>query len=291
MSADVAPFMTRTGSGRPASDAARGVAAARPGLAAIIIGSGKGGVGKSVLTVMLGAALARDGRRVLLLDGAQNLGNLHVLTGVRPAGHLDGFLSGMFRAAELVTPVTANLWLVPSDSGAESVHALNPVDRARLHCRLCTLYDGFDVVIVDAGPGIEAVVRVSTMRATQLIVVTLAESTALSDACALIKIVNLQVPNLPIGVIANRTLSDAEGLAAFERLRAATRPLLPREPEYLGAVPEDPAMRLASRCPELLLEPGSVRAVGAVRRLVAGRLPRFLGAAARDRVEEIHVPE
>ena len=61
---------------------------------AVVLGSGKGGVGKSVLAVLLANALARQGRRVLLLDGSQNQGNLHILLGVRPAAPLTALLDG-----------------------------------------------------------------------------------------------------------------------------------------------------------------------------------------------------
>lgn len=243
----------------------------RPDPTAIVVGSGKGGVGKSVLSVMLGSAFARTGRQVLLLDGVQNLGNLHVLLGLRPAVHLDALLSGEVHAAELVTPVSENLWLVPGNAGAASVYALSTMDRARLHVHLSTLYDHFDIVIVDAGPGIDGVVRVSTIRASGLVIVMVAEPSALSDACALIRIIQLQVPSLPIGVITNRTLSDDEGEAAFAGLRQASHCYRRGDLEYLGAVPEDAAMRDAIHRPERLLEAGAPIAAAAVRRIVAER--------------------
>ncbi len=269
----------------PGSEPPHGQEPPRP--TAIVMGSGKGGVGKSVLCVILAAALAQRGRRVLLLDGAQNLGNLHVLLGRPAASHLDGLLSGAVRAAELVTPVADNLWLVPCDSGTEAVYALSAVDRARLHVRLSALYDDFDVVVVDAGPGIDGVVRASAMRATRLIVVTLAESTALTAACALIKIVNLQVPSVPIGVIANRTLNPSEGESAFHWLRMATRDFQPRELTYLGSVPEDAAMREAVRRPDWFLGAGSLRSADAVRRMVDEQLdPLVAGRCTPLAVEE-----
>ncbi len=137
----------------------------------LVVGSAKGGVGASALTVMCGVKLAQQGRRVLLLDGSQNLGNLHVLLNVSPRGSLHGVLTGAAQPQSLVQSVTNNLWLLPADSGDEAMYALNATDRARLHYQLSTLYDGFDVVIVDAGPGLESVVRASAMGASRLLVV------------------------------------------------------------------------------------------------------------------------
>lgn len=252
---------------------------------AVVFGSGKGGVGKSVLSVLFAAELTRSGRRVLLLDGAQNQGNLHILLGVRPRVKLGALLLEEIAPEQLLLPVADRLWLLPADSGAEVVHTLPAVDRGRLHCRLSTLYDRFDAVVIDAGPGIDCVVRVGAVRATRLAVVAVPEPAALSDAYALIKIVHLQIPWLPVGVLVNRTQRDEEGPAVFDRLSLAARRFLRREVAYLGAVPEDGSLRHAVRSPgELLQAPPGGAAVTAVRGIAAALTallpPAATGAAA-----------
>jgi flagellar biosynthesis protein FlhG len=225
----------------------------------IVIGSGKGGVGKSVLSVLCAERLAREGRRVLLVDGSQNQGNLHVLLGLARATRLEHLLSDAVAARSLLVPVHEQLWLLPADSGAESLYALASVDRARLHHRLSALYDDFDAVVVDAGPGIESVVRVATMRATRCIIVTAAEPAALTDAYATIKIVNLQVADLPIDILVNRVSDAHEGPQTFERLATAAERFLHRGLRYLGALQEDEEIRRAVRVPGQLgqgLSPG-----------------------------------
>jgi flagellar biosynthesis protein FlhG len=146
---------------------------------------------------------------VLLVDGSQNMGNLHVLFGVNRGVRLEHVLAEAASPQDLLVPVNEHLVLLPADSGAESLHALGQVDSARLHHRISTLYNEFDVVIVDAGPGVESVVRVSTMGATRLIMVTVPEPAALTDAYATMKIVLAQVRDLPIDVLVNRQLSRA----------------------------------------------------------------------------------
>ena len=242
-----------------------------PGAEVIVVGSGKGGVGKSVLSVLFATALARNGRRVLLVDGCQNQGNLHILLGVRPAGRLEDLLSGEAGVEQLPVPVSPGLWLLPADSGAESLYALSRVDQARLHHQLSSLYDEFEAVVVDGGPGIDNVVRVASMSATRLVVVTVPEPTALSDAYALIKIVNLQVPALPVSVLVNRTLSGQEGLAAFERLSLAASRFLGRELDYLGTLPEDDALRADIRRPGALLSAAPSEVDEAIARLIGSK--------------------
>ncbi|MEO5798600.1 MAG: AAA family ATPase [Gemmatimonadales bacterium] len=224
---------------------------------AIVIGSGKGGVGKSLTAVTFAASLAAGGRRVLLVDGEQNLGNLHVLLGVHPPVTLTAVVRDGADPAEVVVPVQENLWLLPAESGAEALHGLGATDRARLQRQVSGLFADYDVVIIDAGAGYDSAVRCASLRAARLVLVTMPEATALTDAYALLKIVHGQLPSLPVDVMVNRTLDPSEGPAAFDRLAAAAARFLGRSVSYLGAVPEDVEMRALSRDPRRLLHPAS----------------------------------
>jgi len=127
------------------------------------------------------------------------------------------------------------------------------------------------------------------MRATRLLLVTAAEPAALTDAYALIKIVSLQVRGLPIDVVVNRTREDAEGRAAYERLAAAAERFLKRGLKYLGAVPEDPAMRDAIEFPASLLASEGPAAMRALRAIATSRidLPPVLRLVTADSPGEV----
>lgn len=215
----------------------------------IVVGSGKGGVGKSVVSALLAQRLASEGHRVLLVDGSQNLGNQHVLFGVHRGATLEHLLTDAASPRDLLVSVTEQLWLLPADSGAESLHGLGALDRARLHHRLSALYSDFEVVIVDSGAGIDSVMRVCTMGATRLILVTLPEPAALTDAYATLKIVHAQLKDLPVDVLINRVEDAREGPQAFERLSTAAERFLHRPVRYLGAIWEDDDIRRAVRAP------------------------------------------
>jgi flagellar biosynthesis protein FlhG len=217
-----------------------------------VVGSGKGGVGKSAIAVLLASALARAGRKVLLLDACQNLGNLHILLGAKPTWDLGAVLTGNAQPSDLLVPVAERLVLLPVSSGEEALYTLTATDRARLHLRLTNLYEDFDEVVVDAGPGIEATIR-ATMRATRLIVVAVPEPASLSDAYALIKTATLHAPGLPIDVLANRVMTETEGRNTFDVLALAARSFLRREIGRLGDVGEHESLRRAVRVPGGLL--------------------------------------
>jgi flagellar biosynthesis protein FlhG len=139
---------------------------------------------------------------------------------------------------------------------------------------LSGLYDGFDAVVVDAGPGIETVVRLSTMRGTRLFVVTVPEIAALTDAYALIKLVHAQLPLLPIDVVVNRTSGPDEARQSFERLATATDRFLGRSLVYLGCLTETVALRDAMQQPgRLLSDPALADLRREVDTLVERRFP------------------
>lgn len=224
------------------------------GVRALVVGGGKGGAGVSVLSVLLASAMARRGRRVLLIDATLNLGNLHVLLASPPVRTLRTLLAGEASADELVLPVGERLWLLPAESGAESVHALTAMDRARLYVRLAALMDDYDITVVDAGTGLDSVLRAALTRASRLVAVTTPDPAALADTYALIKILSLEAQALPVDVLVNRTRDESEGEAAWQRLNDATSRFLGRTLGWLGAVAEDVELARAVRESRPLLE-------------------------------------
>lgn len=251
------------------TDQARALRVARPGSAsfqqaetavhvdtgAVVVGSGKGGVGKSLVAVTLASALAAAGRRVLLVDADFNLGTLHVLLGVRPEVQPETLLEPGVDATDVVVPVCRNLWLMPATSGSERVQRLSTHDRARLHRQVTRLYPQYDTVVVDAAAGLDSALRVAAMQASRLVLVTTPEPTALTSAYALVKMVHGRLPLLPIDLLVNRAQHHDEGEAAAERMRQACARFLGRPLRYLGAIPEDGQMRAALSHPERLVDP------------------------------------
>lgn len=239
----------------------------------LVIGSGKGGVGKSIVSILLGATAARAGHRVLLCDADYNLANLHVLLGMRSANRIDELLLGAVQPATLLRPLQERLWLLPGASGGEPLQALEPLDRARLHQRLTSTFTGFDLVIVDAGAGVDSVLRATTIGASRLALVTSPEPAALTDAYAVLKLVHLRTSTLPVDVIVNQCQNDSEGRIAFDKLAIAAERFLRRGVRFLGAIADDSTIRAAVREPASCL--AILEASDTMRRLMPCVLDRL----------------
>lgn len=239
---------------------------------AIVVGSGKGGAGKSLTALTLAAGFAAAGRRTLLVDGDLNLGNQHVLLGVRPAIAPEALLETHVAPGDLVVPVSPNLWLMPAASGADAFDGLSGADRARVQRRISTLYPDYDLVVVDAAAGLDGALRCASLRATRLLMVTTPEPTALTSAYALIKLVHGRLPRLPIELVVNRTLDATDGRQAADRLAEACQRFLGRRLRYLGAIPEDAGMRQALRDPGQLVVRAAAGPAQAALHAVAERL-------------------
>lgn len=222
---------------------------------ALVIGSGKGGVGKSLVAVTIASSLAAAGRRVLLVDADFNLGTLHVLLGVRPNVQPETLLDPDAAVEAAVVPVCRNLWLMPAASGAESLQRLGPHERVRLHRRVTRLFPAYDAVVVDCAAGLDGALRVTAMQASRLLLVTTPEPAALTSVYALIKLVHGRLPRLPIDLLVNRTVHPDEGVAAASRIHEACQRFLGRDVRYLGAIGEDASMRASLAHPEFLVDP------------------------------------
>ena len=149
-----------------------------------------------------------------------------------------------------------------------------------MHQRLLALYDDFDVVVVDAGPGVETAVRLATMGGTKLLVVTVPEVSALTDAYALIKLVHAQLPTLPIDVLVNRAVAPEEVDQAFDRLAIAADRFLGRTLQSVGGLTETGALRNTMRRPGGILSDPQLADLRREVRELAALLPAAESPAA-----------
>ncbi|MEH6565528.1 MAG: flagellar synthesis regulator FleN [Halopseudomonas sp.] len=209
----------------------------------IAVTGGKGGIGKTNVSVNLSLALADIGRRVVLLDADLGLANVDVLLGLKPKATLADVLEGKCDLRDVMIAGPGGIRIVPAASGAASMVNLSHQQHAGLIQAFSEIGDNIDVLIVDTAAGIGDSV-VSFVRAAQeALVVVCDEPTSITDAYALIKLLNRDHGMTRFRILANMVGTPQEGRMVFAKLSKVTDRFLDVALQYVGAVPFDEAVR------------------------------------------------
>jgi len=210
--------------------------------------SGKGGVGKTNLSVNFALAMAARGKNVLLFDADMGLANVDVMLGMIPQYTLLNVLNGQKSLSEIVLEGPGGIRLVASGSGGvQELADLNEGQRAKFLEALLELQNQSDVILIDTGAGLHRNVLAFVIAAEEVVIVTTPEPTALMDAYGMIKILFREKHNPVINIVVNMAANQTEADEAGKKLVILSKRFLGLEIEYLGFVPRDPAMIKAVR--------------------------------------------
>jgi flagellar biosynthesis protein FlhG len=211
----------------------------------IAVTGGKGGVGKTNVSVNLSLALAELGRRVVLLDADLGLANVDVLLGLTTKRTLADVVAGECDLRDVMIQGPGGIRVVPAASGTQSMVQLSTLQHSGLIQAFSDIGNDIDVLIIDTAAGIGDGV-VSFVRAAQevLLVVT-DEPTSITDAYALIKLLNRDYGISRFRVLANMAHAPQEGRNLFAKLTKVTERFLDVALQYVGAIPYDEAVRKA----------------------------------------------
>lgn len=212
----------------------------------IAVTGGKGGVGKTNVAVNLSVALADLGRRVVLLDADFGLANVDVLLGLQPTHNLADVMDGKCELRDVLLSGPGGIKIVPASSGTQSMVDMTPLQHAGLIQAFSDLGDNIDVLIIDTAAGIGDSVTSFVQAAQEVVMVVCDEPTSITDAYALIKLLNQSHGMTRFRVLANMTHSPQEGRNLFNKLVGVTERFLDDVIlQYLGAVPYDEMVRKA----------------------------------------------
>lgn len=187
------------------------------GTRVITVTSGKGGVGKTTLTINMALAMAKSGKRVLLFDADLGLANINILLGVIPKHNLYHVIKGHKTLEETIISTPEGVDIIAGASGYTQLADMSVSDRERLVQSFENL-DRYDILMVDTGAGVGANVVGFTEPAHDVVVVTTPEPTAITDAYGIIKSIVLVNPDKKIRLIVNRVTSALEGSKVAERI-------------------------------------------------------------------------
>lgn len=226
-----------------------------PGAVRVIaVASGKGGVGKTNVSVNLALAMVAEGKKVMLMDADLGLANVDIMLGLRPEYNLSHVINGERTLEEVIVDGPAGLRIVPASSGTKSMVELTPIQHAGMVQAFSEVGHDLDVLIVDTAAGIADSVVSFARAAQEVIVVVCDEPTSITDAYALIKVLNRDYGIQRFRVLSNMVHSMQEGRELFNKMLRVTDRFLDVTLDFMGAVPYDDYLRKAVQKQKAVIE-------------------------------------
>ncbi|MBP6407212.1 MAG: MinD/ParA family protein [Fusobacteriaceae bacterium] len=209
----------------------------------ISVTSGKGGVGKTSLSVNLAAHLSKQGTKILLIDADLGLSNVEIMLGVTPSYTLKDVIKHGKDIEDVIINGPYNLDFISGGNGFLELAELSEIEREEILIKIHKLEELYDIIIIDTGAGISKNVTAFLTISDEIIVITTSEPTALTDAYSIMKVISEEKLKQKIGLIINRVKTKSEFQQASNILISTAKKFLGEEIKSLGYVYEDPNVR------------------------------------------------
>ena len=203
------------------------------------VSSGKGGVGKTMLTLNLASSLSKFGKKVLIFDADLGLANINVLMGLIPKYNLYHVIKKTKELKDIILNTNEGFDLIAGASGYSKLANLDNEQRNSLISAFSKIEKNYDFMIIDTGAGIDLNVTSFLIPADEIVVVITAEPTSITDSYGLIKSIVAQGRDSNIKIVANRIKNLTEGKRITERVINIINQFLQIKVEVLGFIPQD----------------------------------------------------
>jgi len=184
----------------------------------ILIASGKGGVGKSLVSSNLAIALARQGKEVVVIDANLGLANQHILMNVNTSYNLFHYVKGEKSLSEVILPTRWNVDLIKGSAEIHQISRLKLMEQRLILDKILELESSYDFTIIDLPTGILENTKFYFRIAKEVIVITGVSITSISDTFRLVKAIRTLNRKMRIGLIINGVKTKTEAEQIFDEL-------------------------------------------------------------------------
>lgn len=205
----------------------------------IAITSGKGGVGKSSLSINMALSLQQMHKRVLIIDADIHLGNVDILLGVRTEHTVADLLDEGMELKDIIVPGPNGIDILPASSASGKLLEMEDIFLKKLAIAFRTIEKDYDYILVDTGAGVANSVLSFLLGSDKIVLVITSDPASIADAYAVIKIIKKNDLDIPILLIPNIMPSHESGDSLYKRLNLMIRRFLKSEIEYAGTVLKD----------------------------------------------------
>ena len=222
-------------------------ASLRAGAKVLAVTSGKGGVGKTNITVNLAIALKRAGKKVLVIDADLGMANVDVVLGSRSHKHLLNLLEDGVELNNVLINGPYGVKYISGGSGIEKAIDFSMEQRQLLMQKLAACGSQADIILLDTGAGLGKNVLDFVLAADEVLLITTPEPTALTDAYAMMKAYSMYAKEKNLRLIINRVYDEQESKDVAAKLKQTAERFLQMPIDCLGYVYEDSAVMRSVR--------------------------------------------
>ncbi|MEN8908254.1 MAG: MinD/ParA family protein [Clostridiales bacterium] len=206
----------------------------------ITVTSGKGGVGKTNITVNLAIALRELGNRVIIIDADFGLANVDVLFGMIPRYSLADVIYNNKNILEVMSEdPSSKVKFISGGSGVEELAKIDKLQLDKFVKNISMLDKLTDIILVDTGAGISDKVLSFVMASDEVVLITTPEPTSMTDAYALIKMISRRDTKKKIEVVVNMAESHEEANEIIRKLNKVSNKFLSLDLDFLGYILKD----------------------------------------------------